>query len=117
MAPVSYGLWQRCENVDTQIIKQGVTIGTRKNVQICWPNLYMRYPPEKFDICYSNRRSCPVLDKDHLPEGCTCRYLPSTQGLQWLTILAVAFIIFGLLLLYLKTIASAQNGFISLNFI
>ncbi|CAF0760193.1 unnamed protein product [Rotaria sp. Silwood1] len=109
MAPVSYGLWQRCEYSDIPLTKQGISIGTRPNVQICWPNRYMRYSPDKFDICYHQRRDCPVSETKNLSEGCSCHYLPSTKGLQWLTILAAIFLILGLLLLYLKTIASPQN--------
>ncbi|CAF2322110.1 unnamed protein product [Rotaria sp. Silwood2] len=109
MAPVSYGLWQRCEYSDIPLTKQGVAFGTRPNVQICWPNRYMRYSPDKFDTCYSIRRNCPVIEKNDLPEGCSCRYLPSAKALQWLTVLAAIFLVVGLLLLYLKTIASPQN--------
>ena len=110
MGPVSYGLWQRCENTNITITKQAIALGIRPNVQICVPNRYMRYKADKFDSCYHIRRNCPVIEQDELPEGCACRYLPSTKGLQWLTILAAIFLVLGLLLLYLKTIASPQNS-------
>jgi hypothetical protein len=109
MPPVSYGLWQRCEKVNITIMKQGVALGTRVNVQICRPNVYMRYSLDHFDACYSIRRNCPVIEPGQLPQGCYCRYLPSAKALQWLTILAVVFLVIGLLILYLKTIASPQN--------
>lgn len=110
MAPVSYGLWERCESINATIIKQGVALGIRPNVQLCRPNLYMRYSPENYHRCYHIRRDCPVTPKENLPEECSCRYLPSTRGKQWLTILAAIFITLGLLILYLKTITSPQNG-------
>lgn len=116
LPPTSYGLWQRCEHINHTVIKQGVALGTRQNVAICWPNRYMRYTPEKFDSCYNVRRNCPVSETVKLPEGCSCHYLPSTKVIQWLTILAAVFLIFGLLLLYLKTIASPQNGLYILMF-
>ncbi|CAF2893269.1 unnamed protein product [Rotaria sp. Silwood2] len=109
MAPVSYGLWQRCENTNITIMKQGIPLGIRPNVQICRPNLYMRYSPDDFDTCYHIRRNCPVTEPEQLSAGCSCRYLPSTKGLQWLTVLAAIFLVIGLLLLYLKTITSPQN--------
>ncbi|CAF0839522.1 unnamed protein product [Rotaria sordida] len=109
MGPVSYGLWERCEYTNITIIKQGLALGTRPNVRICWPNRYMRYSPDKYSTCSSIRRKCSVFDPSDLPEGCSCRYLPSAKGSQWLTILAAVFLILGLLLLYLKTIASPQN--------
>ena len=110
MGSVSYGLWQRCEYANLTIMKQGVALGIRPNVQLCRPNRYMRYSPEKYDTCYHIRRNCPVAETTHIPEGCSCRYLPSTKALQWLTILAAIFLIFALLLLYMKTIVSAENG-------
>lgn len=110
MPPVSYGLWQRCENANITIMKQGISLGTRPNVQICRPNRYMRYSVENFDTCYNIRRNCPVMDAGQLPNGCHCRYLPSARALQWLTILAAVFLVIGLLILYLKIIATAQNG-------
>ncbi|CAF0766158.1 unnamed protein product [Rotaria sordida] len=109
MAPVSYGLWQRCEYANITIMKQGIALGIRPNVQICRPNRYMRYSSDNFDTCYHIRRNCPVTEQEQLPEGCLCRYLPSAKGLQWLTVLAAIFLVLGLLLLYLKTIASPQN--------
>lgn len=110
MAPVSYGLWERCEHVNFTVIKQGVALGIRPHIQICVPNRYMRYSPAKFPTCYQIRRNCPVIASDSLPEGCSCRYLPSANGLQWLTILAAIFLVFGLLLLYLNTISSGENS-------
>jgi len=110
MTPVSYGLWQRCEYTNVTIMKQGVALGTRPNVQICRPNRYMRYSVENFDTCYYIRRNCPVTEPEQLPNGCSCRYLPSAKALQWLTILAAIFLISGLLILYLKTIATPQNN-------
>jgi len=110
MSPVSYGLWQRCEYSNITIMKQGIALGVQPNVQLCRPNLYMRYSPDKFDTCYHIRRNCPVTEPSQLPEGCSCRYLPSARGLQWLTILAAVCLILGLLLLYLKIIAESQNG-------
>ncbi|CAF1398396.1 unnamed protein product [Adineta steineri] len=109
LSPVSYGLWQRCENTNLTIMKQGVALGVRPNVEICRPNLYMRYPPQKFNLCYNIRRNCPVLQVDQIPEGCSCRYLPSTRALQWLTVSAAIFLIIGILLLYLNNIAQPQN--------
>jgi hypothetical protein len=91
-------------------MKQGVALGSRINVTICRPNVYMRYSLDHFDTCYSIRRNCPVIVPGQLPEGCYCQYLPSAKGLQWLTILAAVFLVLGLLILYLKTIASPQNG-------
>lgn len=110
MSPVSYGLWQRCENMNISMTKQGITLGTRNNVRVCRPNWYMRYPIDKFPICYPIRRSCGVAENEELGDGCSCRYLPSTKGLQWLTVLATVFIVLGLLLVYLKIISSAENG-------
>ena len=110
MAPVSYGLWQRCELVNITIMKQGVALGIRPNVQLCRPNRYMRYSPDKYETCYYIRRNCPVTERAQLPDGCSCRYLPSTKFLQWLTIFTAVFLVIGLLLLYLKTITSPQNG-------
>lgn len=110
MAPVHYGLWQRCEYTNMTIMKQGIALGVRPNVKICYPNLYMRYSSDKVDVCYNIRRSCPVIEPAQLPKGCSCGYLPSAKGLQWLTVLAAIFLILGLLLLYLKTITSPQNG-------
>jgi len=109
MAPVSYGIWERCEYTNITVIKQGITIGTRTNVQFCYPNLYMRYSPDHYNSCRNFRRRCSVLGKDQLPEGCSCRYLPSAKALQWLTVLAAVFLILGLLLLYLKSITSPEN--------
>ncbi|CAF1267233.1 unnamed protein product [Adineta steineri] len=109
MAPVSYGLWERCEYTNLTIMKQGVALGVRPNVRICRPNRYMRYSPEDFEKCYYIRRNCPVVEKSELPKECSCRYLPSARALQWLTILSAVFLVFGLLLLYLKTITSPQN--------
>ncbi|CAF1155841.1 unnamed protein product [Adineta steineri] len=109
LSPVSYGLWQRCENTNLTIMKQGVALGVRPNVEICRPNLYMRYTPQKFSLCYNIRRNCPVLQVDQIPEGCSCRYLPSTRALQWLTVSAAIFLIIGILLLYLNNIAQPQN--------
>lgn len=91
-------------------MKQGVALGIRPNVQLCRPNLYMRYSADKHDSCYHVRRNCPVANLAQLPEGCSCRYLPSTRGLQWLTILAAVFLVLGLVLLYFKTIVSPQNS-------
>lgn len=110
MPPVSYGLWQRCENVNITVIKQGISLGTRPNVQVCRPNRYMRYSTENFDKCYNLRRNCPVVDQSQLPAECKCRYLPSTKALQWLTVLAAICLVIGLLILHLKTIGTAQNG-------
>jgi hypothetical protein len=110
MAPVSYGLWQRCESVNMTIMKQGVALGIRPNVQICRANRYMRYSPMKYDTCYHIRRNCPVVEPSQLPQGCSCNYLPSTKALQWLTVFTAICLVLGLLLLYLKTIASGQNG-------
>jgi hypothetical protein len=110
MAPVSYGIWERCEYTNVTVIRQGVTAGTRHNVQFCYPNHYMRYSPANYSLCTNIRRRCPTLDKSQLPEGCSCRYLPSAKGLQWLTVLAAIFLVFGLLLLYLKAITSPQNS-------
>jgi len=109
MTPVSYGLWQRCEYTNVTIMKQGVALGTRPNVQICRPNRYMRYSPEKHNDCYNFRRQCPVMEGAQLPEGCSCRYLPSAKGLQWLTVLAAICLVLGLLILYFKLITSPQN--------
>jgi len=109
MAPVSYGLWERCESMNITIMKQGVALGIRPNVQICRPNKYMRYSAKNFDVCYHIRRNCPVTEPAQLPKECSCSYLPSAKGLQWLTFLAAIFLILGLLLLYLKTITTAQN--------
>jgi hypothetical protein len=110
MAPVSYGLWQRCEYTNLTIMKQGVALGIRPNVQTCRPNVYMRYSADKFDTCYYIRRNCPVTEKAQLPEGCSCRYLPSAKGLQWLTVLAAICLVLGLLLLYFIAISSPQNS-------
>jgi hypothetical protein len=110
MAPVSYGIWERCEYTNVTLLKQGVTIGTRKNVKFCYPNLYMRYSPKDYNTCYNIRRQCPVLDKDQISKGCSCRYLPSAKGLQWLTVLAAICLILGLILLYLKVITSPENS-------
>jgi hypothetical protein len=109
MAPVDYGLWQRCEYTNITIMKQGVALGVRPNVQVCRPNRYMRYSVDNFDLCYHIRRNCPVTEPSQLPKGCSCRYLPSAKGLQWLTLLAAGCLILGLLLLYLKIITSPQN--------
>ncbi|CAF1117000.1 unnamed protein product [Adineta ricciae] len=109
MDPVSYGLWERCEYVNMTIIKQGVALGVRPHVKICRPNHYMRYSSEKFLTCYNIRRNCPVLQKDQIPEGCSCRYLSSDRALQWLAVLAAVFIVLGLVLLYLKAIAQPLN--------
>jgi hypothetical protein len=110
MTPVSYGLWERCEYANITIMKQGIALGIRPNVQLCRPNRYMRYSPDKFDTCYYIRRNCPVTTAVQLPEGCSCRYLPSAKGLQWLTVLAAICLVIGLLLLYLKVIVSPANG-------
>ena len=110
MTPVSYGIWDRCEYTNVSIIKQGVTVGYRSNVQFCYPNRYMRYSPESYQTCNHWRRSCPVLSKEKIPEGCSCRYLPSGKALQWLTVLAAIFLGLGLLLLYLKTITAPENS-------
>ncbi len=91
-------------------MKQGIALGTRPNVQICRPNRYMRYKVQNFDTCYPIRRNCPVTEVGSLPEGCSCRYLPSAKGLQWLTSLAAVCLIIGLLILYLRTIVTPQNG-------
>ncbi|CAF3608659.1 unnamed protein product [Adineta steineri] len=109
VSPVSYGIWQRCEYSNLTIIKQGLALGVQPNVQICRPNLYMRYKPNEFNLCYNIRRYCPVLQVDQIPEGCSCRYLPSTKALQWFTVLAAVFLIIGLLLVYLNNIAQPQN--------
>lgn len=110
MTPVSYGLWQRCEYVNVPINKQGVSLGTRANVTICRPNLYMRYKSDHFEQCYHIRRNCPVTPLSQLPEGCSCKYLPSAKGLQWLTVLAAICLGLGLLILFVKTQVSPQNG-------
>jgi len=110
MTPVSYGIWERCEYTNITIIKQGVTIGTRTNVQFCYPNRYMRYSPNSYHTCNVWRRSCPVLTKDKIPAGCSCSYLPSAKALQWLTVLATVCLILGLILLYLKTITAPENS-------
>lgn len=110
MAPVSYGLWKRCEKINVNIVKQGVSLGTQPNVTVCRPNQYMRYSAKNFDKCYHLRRNCPVTPQSQLPSVCTCDYLPSTSALQWLTILAAVFLVIGLLVLYLKTIGTAENG-------
>jgi len=110
MAPVSYGIWKRCEYTNVSVLRQGVAIGTLTNFQFCYPNYYMRYSPDNYNLCYNFRRRCSVLEKHQLPEGCSCRYLPFTKGLQWLTVLAAFFLFLGLILLYLKIIASPQNG-------
>jgi len=109
MEPVSYGIWQRCEHINMTITKQGVALGIQQNIQICRPNHYMRYSPDKFPSCYHIRRNCPVTEENRLPEGCSCRYLPSAKGLQWLTFLAAVCLILGLLLIYLKVITTPQN--------
>ena len=110
MVPVSYGLWSRCEYMNLTIMKQRVALGVRQNVQVCRPNHYMRYSADNFDTCYHIRRNCPVTEPEKLHEGCSCQYLPSTKGLQWLTILAAIFLVIGLILLYLRTILIANNG-------
>ncbi|CAF1681970.1 unnamed protein product [Adineta ricciae] len=109
MGPVSYGLWKRCEFINMTIIKQGIALGVRPNVEVCRPNRYMRFSPDKFDTCYYIHRQCPVMEDNQLPEGCSCRYLPSTKALQWLTVLTAIFLVVGLLLIYLRTIARPQN--------
>jgi len=91
-------------------MKQGVALGTRPNVKIFLPNVYMRYSVDHFDTCYYIRRNCPVTEPAQLPKGCSCRYVPSARALQWLTVLAAIFLIFGLLILYLKTITTPQNN-------
>lgn len=116
MSPVSYGLWERCENININIIKQGVSLGTRPNVQVCRPNRYMRYSSQNFDKCYHLRRNCPFLEQSQLPDVCKCRYLPSTKALQWLTILAAICLVIGLLILHLNTIGKAQNSSLNINF-
>lgn len=110
MTPVSYGIWERCEFTNITVIKQGITLGPRTNVQFCYPNRYMRYTPESYQKCYPSRRRCPVLSKEEIPEGCSCQYLPSAKALQWLTVLAAIFLGLGLILLYLKTITSPENS-------
>jgi hypothetical protein len=110
MAPVSYGVWDRCERINQTALKQGVALGVEQNIKICRPNLYMRYSPDDYSTCYNIRRNCPVIEKSQLPKGCSCRYLPSTKGLQWLTCLAALCLIFGLLIIYLKVITTPQNG-------
>ncbi|UJR23882.1 hypothetical protein I4U23_026854 [Adineta vaga] len=109
MGPVSYGLWKRCEYINMTIIKQGVALGVRSNVEICRPNRYMRFSPDKFDTCYYIHRQCPVMEASQLPDGCSCRYLPSTKALQWLTILAAIFLVLGLLSLYFRAITTPQD--------
>jgi len=110
MGPVSYGLWQRCEYANVSIVKQGVALGTRHNVQLCRPNRYMRYSVANFDTCYYVRRNCPVTEPSQLPKGCSCRYLPSAKALQWLTILAAVCLVTGLIILYVKLITTPQKG-------
>ena len=117
MTPVSYGLWERCEYTNISIIKQGVALGTQPNVQFCYPNRYLRYSPESYQACRNFRRNCPVTPKDQLPEGCSCRYLPSAKGLQWLTVLAAICLTLGVILLYLKTITTPENSSYSDNFL
>lgn len=93
------------------LLKQGVALGVRSDIKICLPNRYMRYIPDKYYTCSQIRRKCPVtIDDKQLSEGCSCSYLPSTKGLQWLTCLGAICIILGLLLLYLKVIATPQNS-------
>ena len=92
------------------LLKQGVALGVRTDIKVCRPNRYMRYTPDTFHACYPTRRTCSVIDDDKLHEGCSCSYLPSTKGLQWLTCLGALCIILGLLLLYLKVITTPQNG-------
>jgi hypothetical protein len=70
----------------------------------------MRYSPDNYTSCYPIRRRCSVLEKHQLPKGCSCRYLTSAKVLQWLTVIAAIFLVLGLILLYLKIIASPQNG-------
>jgi hypothetical protein len=91
-------------------MKQGLALGVRPNVQLCRPNRYMRYSPDNYETCYTIRRNCPLPDHAHTHEGCSCRYLPSAKGLQWLTVLAAICLVIGLLILYLKLITSPQNG-------
>ncbi len=91
-------------------MKQGVALGTRHNVQLCRPNRYMRYSVENFDVCYYVRRNCPVTEPAQLPKGCSCQYLPSAKALQCLTIIAAAFLVIGLIILYIKLITSPQKG-------
>lgn len=110
MGRVSYGLWQRCETRNVTILKQGIALGVRTNVQTCQPNWYMRYSPSAFHSCFPIRRDCAVNLDSNIAPGCSCRYLPSTKGLQWLTIIASGFLVLGLILLYLRTISSPENG-------
>lgn len=110
MTPVSYGIWERCEYTNLTLMRQGVTLGTRTNVQFCHPNRYMRYSTNNYTLCHNYRRKCSVFNQDQFPEGCSCQYLPSTKGLQWLTGLAAICLILGILLLYLRSIASPNNS-------
>ncbi|CAF0892969.1 unnamed protein product [Didymodactylos carnosus] len=109
LAPISYGLWQRCEMQNVTFSKQAVGINARETY-VCMPNRYLRYNSEHNAECFYRRRECGLYSANSIPADCRCRYLPSTKGLQWLTILAAISLVLGLLLLYLKLIATAQNG-------
>ncbi|CAF0893229.1 unnamed protein product [Didymodactylos carnosus] len=108
LAPISYGLWERCEMQNVTFQKQGLPINQRATY-VCLPNRYLRYSADHNNECFHRRRECGLYSSQTLPDGCKCRYLPSTKGLQWLTILAAIVLIIGLLLLYMKLIATPQN--------
>lgn len=110
MSPVTYGLWQRCEYENKTLTEQGIAIGIRLNVPICYPNRYLRYSPSSFKTCNFYRNKCAVVGKNDLPKECSCQYLPSSKGLQWLAIIATVCLILGLILLYLKAVAIPENS-------
>lgn len=110
MPPVTYGLWQRCEYENKSLTEQGVAVGVRLNVPICYPNRYLRYSPSSYRTCNFYRNKCPVMNKNDLLKECSCRYLPSSKALQWLTVLAAICLVLGLILLYFKAIATPQNN-------
>lgn len=106
-----YGLWTRCQYSNTSFVMPDIS--SQPNIEnfVCRPNTYVRYDifsKEASQKCYSSRHQCSsIVD---VPSDCKCKYLSVTKLQQWLSILAAIFILLAICVLYLKLIASPQNG-------
>lgn len=106
-----YSLWTRCQYSNTSFVIPDIV--SQPNIEnfVCRPNKYLRYDQHDHqisEICYESRHQCSSIIGVH--PYCRCQYLILTQIQQWCSIFAAICLLFAIIILYLKLIASPQNG-------
>ena len=106
-----YSLWTRCQYSNTSFVIPD--IASQPNIEnfVCRPNKYLRYNQQDHEIseiCYESRHQCSSIIGVH--PYCRCQYLILNQIQQWCSIFAAIFLLLSIFILYLKLIASPQNG-------